>query len=199
MKYSLTIALLALLAAQAAAQTAQPGGGTAGSTMPAAKAKLSAQDRDFVKRAAIGGMAEVEEGKLPTQHAQSDAVKNFAQQMVTDHTKINADLQTIAGRIGVTPPATLDKGTYCDAPASRQIFGTAIRQELHAGPGLRTSEDHLVVREGGQVGTEPRAQDLRHGHVTHASQAPSDGAGRERAAQDVSAQIVTIAGAVSHR
>jgi putative membrane protein len=110
MKYLLTaIGLLALLAAPAAAQTAQPGGGTAGSTMPAAKAKLSAQDRDFVKRAAIGGMAEVEEGKLATQHAQSDAVKNFGQQMVTDHTKINADLQAIASRIGVTPPATLDK------------------------------------------------------------------------------------------
>jgi putative membrane protein len=110
MKYLLTtIGLLALLAAPAAAQTAQSGGGTAGSTMPGAKAKLSAQDRDFVKRAAIGGMAEAEEGKLAAQHAQNDAVKNFSQQMVTDHTKINADLQGIAGRIGVTPPATLDK------------------------------------------------------------------------------------------
>src|SRR5437879_2849151 len=101
MKYLLTtIGLLALLAAPAAGQTAQPGGGTAGSTMPGAKAKLSAQDRDFVKRAAIGGMAEVEEGKLAAQRAQNDAVKNFGQQMDTDHTKINADLQAIASRIG---------------------------------------------------------------------------------------------------
>jgi putative membrane protein len=104
-----TIALVALLAAPAAAQTAQPRGGTAGSAMPPANAKLSAQDRDFVKRAAIGGMAEVEEAKLAAQHTQSDAVKNFAQQMITDHTKINADLQAITGRIGVAPPATLDK------------------------------------------------------------------------------------------
>lgn len=110
MKYlAAIIALVALLATPAAAQTAQPGTGTPGSTMPTARAKLSAQDRDFVKRAAVGGMAEVDEGKLAAQHAQSDAVKNFAQQMVTDHSKLNADLQTIATRIGVTPPATPDK------------------------------------------------------------------------------------------
>jgi putative membrane protein len=110
MKYLLsTISLVALLAAPAAAQTVNPSGGKPGSSMPAASAKLSAQDRDFVKQAAIGGMAEVEEAKLADQRAQRDEVKNFAQQMITDHTKINAELQAIAGRVGVTPPAQLDK------------------------------------------------------------------------------------------
>jgi putative membrane protein len=110
MKYLLsTISLVALLAVPAGAQTVNPSGSKPGSSMPAASAKLSAQDRDFVKGAAIGGMGEVEEAKLAVQHTQSDAVKNFAQQMITDHTKLNDDLQAIASRIGVTPPAALDK------------------------------------------------------------------------------------------
>jgi putative membrane protein len=104
-----TISLVALLAAPAAAQTVNPSGSNPGSSMPAANAKPSAQDRDFVKQAAIGGMAEVEEGKLAAPRAQRDTVKNFGQQMITDHSKADAELQAIAGRIGVTPPAELDK------------------------------------------------------------------------------------------
>lgn len=104
-----TISVIALLAVPAGAQTANPSGSSPGSTTPATNAKLNAQDRDFVKQAAMGNLEEVDEAKLAAQHAQRDDVKNFAQQMITDHTKANSDLQAIASRLGVTPPAQLDK------------------------------------------------------------------------------------------
>lgn len=67
--------------------------------------KLSAQDRSFVHDAAQGGLAEVQEGKLAQQKASSADVKQFANTMVTDHTKANDELKRIAQEKGVTAPA----------------------------------------------------------------------------------------------
>jgi putative membrane protein len=50
----------------------------------------------FVTKAAIGGMAEVEIGKLAVDKASSPDVKKFAAQMVSDHTKANEELEKIA-------------------------------------------------------------------------------------------------------
>jgi putative membrane protein len=70
--------------------------------------QLSAADQTFVKKAAQGGMAEVELGKLATQKASSEDVKKFGQRMVDDHTKANDQLKQIAGNKGVTLPTDLD-------------------------------------------------------------------------------------------
>jgi putative membrane protein len=66
-------------------------------------------DKKFVKEAAMGGMAEVELGKLAEQKASSDAVKQFAQKMVTDHTKVNDELKQIASQANVNVPDQLGK------------------------------------------------------------------------------------------
>jgi putative membrane protein len=76
-----------------------------------------ASDNKFLVNAAQGGMAEVEMGRLAEQHASSDQVKKFGQQMVTDHSKINDQLKKVASKEGETVPtevnakekATIDK------------------------------------------------------------------------------------------
>lgn len=65
-------------------------------------------DKKFLKDAAIGGIAEVELGKLATQKASSDAVKQFGQKMVDDHSKANDALKQVASQEGVTVPDSLD-------------------------------------------------------------------------------------------
>jgi putative membrane protein len=65
-------------------------------------------DADFVKKAALGGMTEVELGRYASQHAASASVKEFAQQMVADHGKANAELAAIAKKSGLAVPAELD-------------------------------------------------------------------------------------------
>lgn len=69
---------------------------------------LSEQDKTFIHQAALSGMAEVQEGQLAAAKAARSAVKQFGQQMVTDHTPVNQQLAQLAQSKGVTPPTDLD-------------------------------------------------------------------------------------------
>lgn len=65
---------------------------------------LSAKDKTFMKKAAKGGMMEVAMGSLAEQQGQSDDVKSFGKRMVSDHSKANDELKSIASQKGVTLP-----------------------------------------------------------------------------------------------
>ena len=65
-------------------------------------------DKKFLQEAAIGGLTEVELGKLAAQKASSDDVKKFGQKMVDDHSKANDQLKEIAGKESVEVPSSLD-------------------------------------------------------------------------------------------
>lgn len=69
---------------------------------------MSNADQEFMKKAAQGGMAEVELGQLATEKAASPGVKQFGQRMVDDHSKANDQLKAVAGQTKVTLPADLD-------------------------------------------------------------------------------------------
>jgi putative membrane protein len=68
----------------------------------------STVDAVFAKDAAEAGMAEVRMGRLAERQAQSEQVRSFGQQMVTDHTKLGDRLAKIAGTDGLTTPLMLD-------------------------------------------------------------------------------------------
>jgi putative membrane protein len=65
---------------------------------------------DFVQKAAMSDMYEVQAGKLATEKAQSDAVKQFGQQMVDAHAKTTEELTGIvkSKNIKVDLPTKLD-------------------------------------------------------------------------------------------
>jgi putative membrane protein len=69
---------------------------------------LSSADRKFAMMAAMGGMAEVEMARVALTKASSDAVKQYAQKMIDDHTTANAELMQIASAKGITLPAAPD-------------------------------------------------------------------------------------------
>jgi putative membrane protein len=70
---------------------------------------LNSKDHDFVMEAAMGGMLEVELGRVAAQKGTSDAVKQFGQRMVDDHSKANTELMTLAQSKGITLPTALDE------------------------------------------------------------------------------------------
>ena len=71
-----------------------------------AVAPVFGADEAFVTKAAKGGIAEVELGKLATQKASADNVKQFGQRMVDDHSKANDELKGIVENKGITLPDT---------------------------------------------------------------------------------------------
>jgi putative membrane protein len=73
---------------------------------PMQNMKVATVDKDFMMKAAEGGMAEVMESQLALTHATNDDVKSFAQRMVDDHTKANNELKDLAAKKGVTLPTT---------------------------------------------------------------------------------------------
>jgi len=74
----------------------------------AAQRELSQKDMEFMKNAAIDGMAEVELGKLAQQNGHSPDVKSFGARMVQDHSRANDQLTNIAKERGVQLPQQLN-------------------------------------------------------------------------------------------
>jgi putative membrane protein len=73
---------------------------------PAGKSSsLSAKDKTFMHKAAKGGMMEVAMGRQAEQNGKSDDVKSFGKRMVTDHSKANDELKSIAAKKGVKLPS----------------------------------------------------------------------------------------------
>jgi putative membrane protein len=71
----------------------------------AQRSSLGEKDKTFLKKAAKGGMMEVAMGKLASEQGQSADVKKFGERMVTDHSKANDQLKSIAAKKGVKLPS----------------------------------------------------------------------------------------------
>lgn len=63
--------------------------------------KLSWSDKRFLTKVAKANEDEIKLAQLGSQQASNPDVKNFAQQLVTDHQKLAQDLQTLASNKGV--------------------------------------------------------------------------------------------------
>jgi putative membrane protein len=125
-----------VLACVAAPAFAQNTSSSAQSQTPATQTRTNAQtstaasmsmkgDQAFVTKAAQGGMAEVELGKLAAQKAQSPDVKNFAQRMVDDHSKANDELKSLASQKNITLPAAVSAKDKADYNRLSKLSGTA--------------------------------------------------------------------------
>jgi putative membrane protein len=91
---SLVVGAISVTGAVRAAETTSTGGSS-----------LSEKDKTFMKKAAKGGMMEVTMGQVAEQKAQSEDVKSFGKRMVTDHSKANDELKSIASKKGVQLPS----------------------------------------------------------------------------------------------
>jgi len=67
------------------------------------------KDKIFIRKASEGGMAEVQYGQLALQKSSNDAVKQFAQKMIDDHTMLNENMKPVADTLGVPAPKKLNK------------------------------------------------------------------------------------------
>ena len=100
--------VLCLLAGCSSNDTSSSNNGQNGVSNSQNGSNLSTSDRDFINQAAVGGMTEVQAGQLAANHASNSDLRQFGQQMVDDHTRVNNELMQLAQQKGVTPPTALD-------------------------------------------------------------------------------------------
>lgn len=139
----------------------QTGGtpGTMGQTAPdaggAAGAAAKAPDQKFVKEAAQGGLLEVELGKVASQKASSESVKQFGQKMVDDHTKANDQLKQAASKDNVPVPDTLDAKHQARIDKLSKLSGDAF-DKAYVKDQLKDHEtDVKQFQAEAQNGTDP--------------------------------------------
>ena len=93
---------------------------------------MAQDDKTFVMNAAVGGMAEVELGKLAVQKGSSESVKSFGQKMVDDHSKANDDLKSVASKQKIDIPVSLDSKHQATVDRLSKLSGAAFdRAYIH--------------------------------------------------------------------
>lgn len=90
---------------------------------------VSSSDKEFINKAAQGGLAEVQMGGLAVQKAQNEEVKTFGQKMVTDHSKANSELKTIAAQKGVEVTVGLNSEQTEEMSKLSKLSGAAFDKE----------------------------------------------------------------------
>lgn len=94
--------------------TASPSPGTeqsaqespSASETPSAHGTPSPQDTQFLQQSHQTNLAEIAAGHLAQQKGKSQTVKNLGAKFVTDHTKLDQSLKSVANSVGVSLPST---------------------------------------------------------------------------------------------
>jgi len=86
---------------------------------------LAKQDKNFLMEAAMGGMMEVELGRLAVAQGTSEAVKQFGQRMIDDHSKANSELTQLAQTKGLALPTELSAKHRADVTKMSKLSGAA--------------------------------------------------------------------------
>ncbi len=88
----------------------------------------SPMDRMFVSKAMQGSMAEVQLAQLTLQKSSNDQVKQFAQRMIDDHTKLNEQMKPVAEQVGVKAPDQISKNDRKTIAKLQALSGSAYDQ-----------------------------------------------------------------------
>ena len=118
--------------ATSSGQTGQTGATASG----AGATTLNTSDRKMLLSMAQATMAEIEAGRMAQTKSQSEQVKNFAQQMIDDHTKALEDVRQLAQAKNVTLPTDLDRTHKAKANKLQSLSGDAFDRAYLAQAGV---------------------------------------------------------------
>jgi putative membrane protein len=122
---------------------------------PDTVAPTRVDDKKFATNAALGGMTEVELGKLAMQKASSDAVKQFGQKLIDDHTKANEQLKEIAGKESISMPESLDSKHQARVDKLSKLSGTAFDKAFIKDAVKDHEHDVSEFKSEAQNGSDP--------------------------------------------
>ncbi|HAX80718.1 MAG TPA: DUF4142 domain-containing protein [Cyanobacteria bacterium UBA11372] len=123
------------------------------------QSQIGAIDRQFIIDAAQGGMAEVRLAQLALERSRNEQVREFAQQMIDEHTRANQELMSLATQKGVTPPTTPGPKYEAAMRQLMQLSGESFDRAYMSEAGLNGHmESAAVYQRQAMLGQDP---DLR--------------------------------------
>lgn len=132
----------------------QAGGATASGTGASGTA-LSSGDRQIVMNMAQQHMAEIETSRMAQTKSQNAQVKNFAQQMIDDHTRALGEVRQLAQSRKLTVPSELDRTHKARVNRLARLEGEAFDRAYLAQAGVSDhKKSHDMLRKA-----EARAKD----------------------------------------
>ena len=117
-------------------------------------------DRTFVRDAAIGGMTEVELGKLAQEKGSSEGVKKFAQRMIDDHGKANEELRKVAVSKSITVPDSMDAKHKARVDKLNKLSGPAFDKAYIKDQLKDHEQDVKEFQKEAQSGSDPAIKDF---------------------------------------
>ncbi len=111
------------------------------------QSSLSQVDREFMVKAAQGGMAEVQFGQIATKRASSNTVRQYAQQMIQEHTKANNELMALARAKGVTLPKTIGEKNEKLRTRLSSLYGARFDREYMREAGVKSHAEQAKLFE----------------------------------------------------
>jgi putative membrane protein len=109
----------------------------------------------FAAKAATGGLAEVELGKLAVEKGADASVKEFGQRMVADHTRANAELKAVAAKKNIQLPADLTSEQKEMRDKLAKLSGAEFDKEYMEDMVKDHEEDVEDFKTQAEKGTEP--------------------------------------------
>jgi len=108
-------------------------------------AKLSGQDKSFLKDASEGNNAEVSASQIALDKSASADVKTFAQMMVDDHGKAETDLKGLAAQKGVKVSDTPSLARKTEIKMLSERKGSSFDQHYADSIGVKAHQDTIKL------------------------------------------------------
>lgn len=139
----------------------QGAGATASGAGTASTAKLSRGDRNMLVSMAQANMAEIDMARMAQNKSQNEQVKNFAQQMIDDHSKALEELRQLAQARGLTLSNDLDRANRARADRLAALSGEAFDQAYMAQAGVADhKKSHSNLRSAQSRARDPELRAL---------------------------------------
>ena len=115
-------------------------------------------DESFYKKAAEGGIAEIEQGKLAQSRGHTRAVKDFGAMMIQDHSAANDKLKAIAANKGIELPTSSSVSQMAAKTKLDVLSGDTFDKSYIKGMVKDHKEDIQEFENEAQNGQDPDAK-----------------------------------------
>jgi putative membrane protein len=141
--------------------TPTPGSSTAaqGGSSTAAQQSLSEPEVTFMKKAAASDMTEIETSRVALTKATRPEIKQFAQQMIDDHTKLSAQMQQLAQARGMQLPPR-DPSVEAMVSKLNGLSGAKFDQEYVKGQVAGHRDASKLFHAEGTAARDPQLKQL---------------------------------------